>query len=183
MASSGNRGLQHYLRSGGVIAYPTESCFGLGCDPGNRTALRRLLRIKGRPQHKGLILIASSLKQFKPYIAALDQVQRDKVNHTWPGPHTWLVPAAKRCPAILTGHHPTIAVRVTAHKPAADLCHQAGMALVSTSANRSGCQPAKTTRDCYRLFGNSIRIIAGRVGKRRKPSTIQDLKTGRILRA
>jgi len=183
MAGSGNRGLRHYLRSGGVIVYPTESCFGLGCDPGNRLALRRLLRIKGRPQHKGLILIASGLAQFKPYISQLDQTQQTKLNKTWPGPHTWLVPASAHCPTTLTGRHPTIAVRVTAYKPAAELCRQAGMALVSTSANRSGCQPAKTTRDCYRLFGDSVRIIAGRVGKRRKPSTIQDLATGRILRA
>lgn len=183
MAGTGNRGLRHYLRNGGIIAYPTESCFGLGCDPGNRIALQRLLRIKGRPQHKGLILIARGLAQLMPYISNIDPGQQARLNSAWPGPHTWLVPAAKRCPKTLTGRHPTIAVRVTAHKPAAELCCQAGMALVSTSANRSGRQPAKTTRDCYRLFGSSVRIIAGRVGKRRKPSTIQDLATGRILRA
>ncbi|HEY8118713.1 MAG TPA: Sua5/YciO/YrdC/YwlC family protein [Methylophilaceae bacterium] len=183
MAGSSNRGLQHYLRNGGIIAYPTESCFGLGCDPRNRLGLQRLLRIKGRPQHKGLILIGSELTQFLPYIAPINHEQQAKLNSTWPGPHTWLVPAGRHCPKTLTGRHPTIAIRVTAFKPAAKLCVQAGMALVSTSANRSGLRPAKSTRDCYRLFGDSVRIIAGRIGKRRKPSTIQDLATGRILRA
>lgn len=180
---SSARGLRHYLHHGGVIAYPTESCFGLGCDPSSRLGLQRLLKIKGRPQHKGLILIASELAQLKPYIAAINKSQRAKLSSTWPGPHTWLVPASTRCPRALTGRHPTIAVRVTAYKPASKLCKVAGMALVSTSANRSGCQPAKTTRDCYRLFGSGVRIIAGRIGKRRKPSTIQDLASGRILRA
>lgn len=183
MATSGNRGLRHYLRSGGVIAYPTESCFGLGCDPSSRLGVSRILRIKGRPQRKGLILIASGLNQLKPYIAPLTQSQLEKFDQTWPGPHTWLVASSRRCPTTLTGRHPTIAVRVTAHKTSTRLCQQAGMALVSTSANRSGCQPAKTTRACYRLFGSSVRIIPGQVGRRRKPSTIQDLATGRILRA
>lgn len=183
MAATRDRGLRHYLRSGGVVAYPTESCFGLGCDPRSRLGVNRVLRIKGRPQRKGLILIASELAQLKIFMAPVNSTQVAKMNNTWPGPHTWLVPTSKNCSSLLSGRHSSIAVRVTAHQSAAKLCQQAGMALVSTSANRSGCRPAKTTRDCYRLFGASVKIIAGRVGKRRKPSTIQDLTSGRILRA
>ena len=56
------------------------------------------------------------------------------------------------------------------------------MALVSTSANRSGCQPARTTRDCYRLFGSQVRVLPGMTGGAKKPSTIQDLASGRIIR-
>ena len=179
---SGTRALRHYLRSGGVIAYPTESCFGLGCDPSNRRAVQRLLAIKGRPERKGLILIAGKFAQLKPYLAPLPSSQISKLHTQWPGPHTWLVPASHNCPFWLTGRHPTIAVRVTAHQPAARLCNEAGMALVSTSANRSGQVPAKTTRQCKMLFGDQVKVIAGRVGKRRKPSTIQDLATGKIIR-
>jgi L-threonylcarbamoyladenylate synthase len=177
------RGLAHYLRHGGLIAYPTESCFGLGCDPRNRNSVKRLLRLKDRPQHKGLILIASSMAQLKPYIAPLSKPQKQQLAKTWPGPHTWLVPTAKNCPVWLTGRHKTIAVRVTAHTLSANLCHNTGMALVSTSANRSGCKPAKTTRECYKLFGKRVKIIGGLIGKARKPSTIQDLTSGKIIRS
>ena len=176
------RGLQQYLRRGGVIAYPTESCFGLGCEPRNRRAVQRLLHIKGRPERKGLILIAGRFSQLKPYLAPLTSPQVKALHEKWPGPHTWLVPASHNCPFWLTGRHTTLAVRVTAHDQAARLCNDAGMALVSTSANRSGQRAAKTARECARLFGDKVKIIPGRVGKRRKPSTIQDFATGKILR-
>lgn len=176
------RGLRHFLKSGGIIAYPTESCFGLGCDPRNRDAVKRLLQLKGRPQHKGLILIASSIEQLNSYMAPVRKMQKQQFAATWPDPHTWLVPAAKNCPVWLTGHHKTIAVRVTAHALSANLCRSAGMALVSTSANRSGCKPAKTAHECYKLFGRRVKIIDGSIGKARKPSTIQDLATGKIIR-
>ena len=174
--------LRHFLKSGGIIAYPTESCFGLGCDPKNRIAIRHLLKLKGRPQHKGLILIASTLRQLMPYMGPVNKTQQQQLQASWPGPHTWLVPATKNCPPWLTGDHNTIAVRVTAHRPAARLCRSAGMALVSTSANHSGCKSAKTARECCRLFGTRVKIISGRIGKQRNPSTIQDLKTGRVIR-
>lgn len=177
-----NRALRQYLKRGGLIAYPTESCFGLGCDPMNRDAVKRLLRLKKRPQAKGLILIASRLRQLKSYIAKLTPEQLEKVNTTWPGPHTWLIPVNKRCPVWLSGKHPSIAVRITAHRGAKQLCKSVDMALVSTSANRSGGKPAKTWRECHRLFGAQVRVLPGLVGKRRRPSTIQDLATGRIIR-
>jgi L-threonylcarbamoyladenylate synthase len=180
-----SRGLQHFLKSGGVIAYPTESVFGLGCDPTNRRAVQRILRLKGRPQRKGLILVANSFRKLKPYIQPLSVAQTEKLQHSWgqqSRPHTWLVPSAKDCPRWLTGRHSTLAVRVSAHALTAALSKAGGMALVSTSANRSGCQPARTTRQCHRLFGEQVRVIPGLTGRARKPSTIQDLRTGRIIR-
>jgi L-threonylcarbamoyladenylate synthase len=176
------RALRKYLQHGGLIAYPTESCFGLGCDPGNRSAVKRLLRLKKRPQAKGLILIACDLRQLRPYIGRLSAGQQEKVNATWPGPHTWLIPTSANCPVWLTGKHPSIAVRLTAHEPARRLCQGVDMALVSTSANKSGAKPAKTWRECRRLFGDQVKVLPGRIGTRRRPSTIQDLATGRIIR-
>jgi L-threonylcarbamoyladenylate synthase len=142
------RGLRHFLRHGGIIAYPTESCFGLGCDPRNRKAVKRLLHLKGRPQHKGLILIASCQRQLKPYMQSVNPALQPQLSASWPGAHTWLVPAARHCPPWLTGRHQAIAVRVSAHPPSADLCHSIDMALVSTSANRSGGKPAKKAKEC-----------------------------------
>jgi len=176
------RGLRQFLRRGGLIAYPTESCYGLGCDPGNRLGVQRLLKLKGRPQHKGLILIAANFRQLQPFVATLTEAQRQQLAATWPGPHTWLVPATRNCLPWLTGRHHTIAVRVTAHTGAARLCRSLGMALVSTSANASGAKPAKTARECQRLFGNRVIVIPGRIGKRRKPSVIQSLASGKLIR-
>lgn len=176
------RALRKYLQRGGLIAYPTESCYGLGCDPRNRRAVGRVLALKRRSVSKGLILIASRMRQLRPYLATLSLVQSNHVRAMWPGPNTWLVPAARDCPAWLRGRHDAIAVRVTAHRGAARLCELAGMALVSTSANLSGGKPAKTAAECRRQFGSRVLVIPGRIGARRRPSTIRDLVTGQIIR-
>jgi L-threonylcarbamoyladenylate synthase len=177
------RGLSSYLRAGGVIAYPTESVFGLGCDPANRQAVYRVLRIKGRPQRKGLILIASDLSQLQPYIAPLNAEQQSRLaQSSTMKPYTWVVPRANDCPRWLTGQHRSIAVRLTTHPLCRKLCSDNGTALVSTSANRSGGRPVKSTRDCLRRFGSQARVIRGRTGGAKRPSTIADLLTGRILR-
>lgn len=174
--------LRLFLQRGGVLAYPTESCYGLGCDPRSAAAVRRVLRLKQRSAAKGLILIAAHARQLRPYLAELPPVLQQRMRDAWPGPHTWLVPAANDCPAWLRGSHDSIAVRVTAHRGAAQLCRQAGMALVSTSANLSGGKPAKTAQQCRRLFGKRVLVIPGRIGARRRPSTIQDLVSGRVIR-
>ena len=177
-----SRALRLYLRRGGVIAYPTESCYGLGCDPRNRRAVQHVLNLKRRGSAKGLILIASRMRQLRPYLATLTLCESNRLRALWPGPNTWLVPAARECPAWLRGRHASIAVRVTAHIGAARLCERAGMALVSTSANLSGGKPAKTAAECRLLFGNRVRIIPGRIGARRRPSTIRDFSSGDIIR-
>jgi L-threonylcarbamoyladenylate synthase len=170
------------LRHGGVIAYPTESCYGLGCAPRDVPALKRLLAVKGRSAAKGLLLIAANWAQLKPYVAALPPAQLARMKQRWPGPVTWVVPASRRCPALLTGGRPTVAVRVTAHAAAARLCRTLGTALVSTSANKSGRKPAQTAAECRRIFGSRVRVLDGRIGTRTRPSTLIDLATGKILR-
>ena len=179
------RSLRHFLTSGGVIAYPTESVFGLGCDPNNRHAVKRILRIKGRPQHKGLILVADSFSRLQMFIAPLSASQILTMQQSWGNPqkpHTWIAPAAKHCPKWLTGRHQSIAIRVTSHPFTAKLCKYTGMALVSTSANQSGHHAAKTDKQCHHLFGHRVRVLAGKTAGAKKPSTIQDLLTGKILR-
>lgn len=165
-----------------MLAYATESCYGLGCDPRNYRAVRRLLQLKGRPQGKGLILISGKFSQLEPYLAPIDDDARERFAREWPGPVSFLIPAARRTPAWLTGGRSKLAVRVTAHPDAAGLCDALGMALVSTSANRSGLQPARTHAECARMFGKRVLLAPGRVGRRRRPSTIRDLETGRIIR-
>lgn len=174
--------LRVHLRHGGVIAYATESCYGLGCDPRNYQAVRRLLRLKGRPAKKGLILIGANLPQLEAFVAPLSEQEKISLERYWPGPVTLLMPAAHRTPKWLTGQHASIAVRVTAHPDAAYLCRQLDMALVSTSANRAGAASLKTATACRKIFGESVLVLPGRVGVRRRPSTIMDFKSGQILR-
>jgi L-threonylcarbamoyladenylate synthase len=174
--------IRRHLQRGGVIAYPTESCYGLGCDPMNPHAVKRVLKLKRRSPAKGLILIAAHPRQLRLYLAKLSPELTQRMRSRWPGPHTWLVPASRDCPAALRGTHDTVAVRVTAHLVASELCHAANMALVSTSANLSGGKPAKTAAECRRLFGKRVLVIPGPIGVRRRPSTIQDLVTGKIIR-
>jgi len=170
------------LREGGVIAYSTESCFGLGCLPTDVGAIRRVLAVKARPNHKGLIVIAAEVSQIRHLVKPLTVAQWAELAGYWPGPYTFLLPASNKVPPALRGHHDKIAVRITAHGEAAALCRALGTALVSTSANRAGQRSLKTARACKRAFGASVLTLPGRIGQRRKPSTIIDFASGRVLR-
>jgi len=171
------------VRRGGVIAYPTEAVFGLGCDPDDGAAVRRIFRIKRRDAAKGLILIAAELEQLLPYIQALPAAREPEILASWPGPVTWIVPARLDTPAWLTGGRDTLAVRVTAHPVAAALCRACGGALVSTSANRSGHAPARNVLQMQRrLPGATDYVVPGRVGERARPSRIVDARSGAVLR-
>lgn len=170
------------IRSGGIVAYPTESCYGLGCDPRQHRAIRRLLRIKRRQWQHGLIIISARLQQLLSYIEH-DPRHLQRATAVWPGPVTWLMPARPGVSAWLTGENPAIAVRVTAHRGAAALCNHARTALISTSANRHRHLPARSARAVYREFGNEVDfILAGNLGGHSKPSEIRDAVTNRVLR-
>jgi L-threonylcarbamoyladenylate synthase len=170
------------LQEGGVIAYPTEGVWGVGCDPLNEVAVRRLLDLKQRPEAKGLIIIAASMAQVSQWLSGLDASQQATCAATWPGPYTWVVPAT-HAPVWLRGRHDSVAVRVTAHPGVQALCHAFGGALVSTSANISGHPPARDTLQLRQQFGRGLDyILPGRLGGDGKPSEIRDARTGIVLR-
>jgi len=168
---------------GGVIAYPTEAVFGLGCDPLNAGAVAKLLAIKQRDAGKGFILIAADIIQLDPFMDLPGKL-REQLLKTWPGPVTWVVPAAPGVPDWLTGGRDTLAVRVTAHPVARDLCAATGFALTSTSANLSSHPPSRSALAVRRLLRNKLDyILSGSVGPQRKPTEIRDALTGTLLRA
>jgi L-threonylcarbamoyladenylate synthase len=171
------------IRGGAVVAYPTEAVYGLGCDPLNPMAVQRLLAIKRRPQHKGVILIAAAFEQLRPFVAPLRGARRQQVLAEWPGPVTWVLPAADGVPDWLSGGRGTLAVRVTAHPLAAALCRSAGMPLVSSSANAAGRPPARSSLQVrLRCPGVDV-VLSGDTGGLRRPTQIRDLASGRQLRA
>ncbi len=171
------------IRAGGIVAYPTEAVYGLGCDPRNALAVRRLLAIKRRPPHKGLILIGADFAQLAPFLQTLSAADHACLAATWPGPYTWLIPARPDAPRWLRGRHATLAVRVTAHPLAAALCRACGHALVSTSANLSGRPPARTALAVRRQLGRRIdAVLAGPTGGAARPTAIRDLRSQRLVR-
>ncbi len=171
------------LRAGGVVAYPTEGVFGLGCDPFDGEAVQRILTIKSRSVTAGLIVIGDSMEQLSPLFAPLPDDVRQRIAATWPGPVTWIVPAAADVPDWVTGGRDSIAVRVPGHSLARDLCTAAGMPLVSTSANRSGRPALRTALLVRRHLGDDVdSVVAGETGLAAGPSEIRDALTGKILR-
>jgi L-threonylcarbamoyladenylate synthase len=171
------------LRAGGVVAYPTEAVYGLGCDPLNEAAVLRLLAIKGRPLDKGLIVIASDMAQLAPFIETLTSEMRQRLDATWPGPVTWLLPARPHTPSWLRGRHASLAVRVTAHPLASALCEAFGGPLVSTSANPSGRPPARSPLQVRLRCPSVDLILHGPTGDLKSPTPIRDAATGQTLRA
>lgn len=170
------------LRAGGVIAYPTETVYGLGCDPFDEAAVTRLLAIKRRPVAKGLILLAADLRQLDGLVT-LDDTARRRLADTWPAPVTYLLPATERVPAWIRGAHDTVAVRVDPHPLARALARGLGTPLVSTSANRAGRPAARNRFLAARNLGEEVDfVVTGEGDPLARPSTIIDLQSGRVLR-
>lgn len=173
------------IEAGGIVAYPTEAVYGLGCDPANSGAVLEILRLKRRPTAAGLILIAAELHQLEGWIAPSAEELRHLMDdaHTASG-ITWVIRSGPMTPEWITGGRPTTAVRITHHPIAATLCREAGMPIVSTSANHSGAKPARSARAVRWAFGTDIDfILPGGVGPRQRPSEIRDARTGAVLRA
>jgi L-threonylcarbamoyladenylate synthase len=172
------------LRSGGVVAYPTEAVWGVGCDPGNEGALLKLLALKQRDADKGLILVAADILQFGKLLRSLTPAQRQQLSASWPGPTTWLLPHCGLVHPLIHGRFSTVALRVSRHPVVAALCRGFGGPLVSTSANTRGRQPARDAIAVRRYFGGGLDyLLAGTLGGASRPSEIRDLVSGRIIRS
>ena len=168
------------FRQGKIFAYPTEAVYGLGCDPDNQAAVMRLLEIKKRSPAKGLILIASDFSQVQKYLQPLTKSQQAFTNAS---DTTYVFPALDTAPGWLTGEFDSLAIRISQHPLAHALCKTLGSAIVSSSANISGEEAARSAEEVNRQLGNKIDfLLAGELGKAEKPSRICDSVTGEIIR-
>jgi L-threonylcarbamoyladenylate synthase len=169
------------LQEGGIVAYPTEGVYGLGCDPFDAHAVERLFVLKRRPLHKGLILLAADFSQIEAFLE-VTPAMRDRLLATWPGPVTWIVPVTKEMPDWLV-RDGTVAVRVSAHPLAAALCRAFGGPIVSTSANPSGRPPARNALQTRRYFPRrEAFVLTGATGGLNRPTPIYDARSGQRLR-
>lgn len=177
------------IDGGGVIAYPTEYCFGLGCDPRNQQAVERIFAIKQRSEEQGLILIAAEQSQVDEFADLTASPIQDEILESWPGPVTWVLAAQNNVPTWIRGRHTSIAMRITAHSLCARICLEFGHAIVSTSANRHAQTALLTAQDVEREMGKEVDLVvhaeigsAGSLDNSKKASTIRDGITGKLLR-
>lgn len=171
------------LLKGGVIGYPTEAVYGLGCTADQPDAIEQVIYAKRRDARKGLIVVVSALEQVKQVVSPRQyaQIIQHPPRH-WPGPFTYILDASPNCSRQLTGGRSTIAVRWSKHPVVRYLCDRVGP-IVSTSANISGRDACRTFHDTHRYFSSYIDfILPGPVNKLASPSTIIDYKTGQTIR-
>jgi L-threonylcarbamoyladenylate synthase len=169
------------LLRGGVIAYPTEGVFGLGCLPNNARALCQLLTVKHRDPAKGLILLASDAAQLDTWIELPDgqQIPGPDPMH----PITWIVPAHSSVPPIIRGNNAGLAIRITTNRTAAAICDAVRLPIVSTSANIAGQSTARNRIVLHRKFGSLVDyVVPGDCGPSSGSSEIRDLITGNTIR-
>lgn len=172
------------LQDFGVVAYPTEAVWGLGCDPWSEFAVNKILQLKRRPVSKGLILIAASAEHFAPFLQGLDPDHLQRFVADYNKPTTWLVQDNGVAPSWIVGEHQSLALRITRHPLAAELCRAFGGPIVSTSANPQGLPAATTGIKVKSYFGSRIDFqTPGIVGRAKNSSEIRHLITGEVIRA
>jgi len=168
---------------GGVICYPTESVYGLGCDPDDFEAVAYLLELKKRQMSKGLLLVADNVMQLESYIDLNDSATINQLTALTNKPVTWLVACTLSTPPWLTGEHQTIAVRISRHPIVKQLCKQFQGALVSTSANVSGQASTRKSWAVRRRFGSRVDYyVPGKLGEFETESEIRNMLTGELIR-
>ncbi|RMF20095.1 MAG: tRNA threonylcarbamoyladenosine biosynthesis protein RimN [Gammaproteobacteria bacterium] len=170
------------VRAGGVIAYPTEAVWGLGCDPWQRDAVMKILALKQRPIDKGVILISGQISHFERLLRPLPRETRETIRASWPDAVTWIVPD-HTLPHWIRGAHASVAIRVTAHPLVAALTRRLGHPIVSTSANPSTLPEARTLKQAQSYFGRGVdAYLPGETLGLDSPSRIMDSVTGQRLR-
>ena len=170
------------IKTQGVIAYPTEGVWGLGCDPFSYSAVEKLLNLKKRSVAQGLLLVATHIGQFDPFLKGLERKHYDELDRTWPGPITYLVPDNGFAPRWVVGEHQTLGLRISDHPVIKALCSLTGP-LVSTSANITGSPPMKSAEEIKEVFSEEIDyVLFGELGKLGRPTEIKNIVTGEILR-
>ena len=171
-----------YLKSGGIIAYPTEAVYGIGCDPYNKDSVKRITQIKKRESYKSYILVASELNQLADLINI--NSLSEEVLDSWPGHNTWLIKPKKNIPSwLIDNENGLIAIRVSSHPEIVELCQFFKNPIISTSANISGNKVFKNHHDVERVLGSYLDyLVLGNVGEYSEPSIIRDMKTGKVIR-
>lgn len=147
------------LKKGGIVAYPTETIYGLGTDALNETAIERLLRIKGRRSAKAVSILVKDTQMLHRVVSRIPAMAQAIMDRFWPGPVTMIFPASEAIPAILTAHTGTVGVRISPHPFVERLFDFFDSPLTSTSANISGETSLLEPEDIVRTFGGHVDMV------------------------
>jgi L-threonylcarbamoyladenylate synthase len=147
------------LRRGGLVAFPTETVYGLGADAGNATALERLFAVKGRPHGHPVIVHLGAASDLDQWARDVPDAARRLAAAFWPGPLTVLVPRADRVPDLVTGGRPAVGVRVPSHPVALDLLRAFGGGVAAPSANRFGRVSPTTAAHVRADLGDDVDLV------------------------
>ena len=147
------------IRAGGVVALPTETCFGLAVDPFNPTALERLFTVKKRPRKKPVLVLVHSRNDLSKLVREIPRQYEPLMQLHWPGPLTLIFPALPHLPTLLTGGSDTIAIRISSHPETTEICRLAGGMITATSANISEQAPANSVAEILAALGNDIDLV------------------------
>ncbi len=147
------------LAQGGVVAFPTETFYGLAVDPFNEKALTDLFRLKGRPSHKPFLVLIQDESQLSELVSSIPHAYSLLMKAFWPGPLTLVFPAEQSLSPLLTGETSGIGVRISPHPVARDFGQMWGRPMTATSANLSGMTSARTADEVQRFFGNGVSLI------------------------
>lgn len=170
------------LKQGGVVAYPTEAVYGLGCDPNNEKAIKKIMQLKQRSLTKGLIVVGGEFSHIASYIKLKEHTLPQPIKDSWPGPHNWLLPANPSNSNLLTGKYTTQAVRISSHPIIQKLCSLYKGGLISTSANKTNQSPCKTPEELAYYFGCDLIITEGKLGGALKPCEIRHYSSNQVIR-
>ncbi len=172
----------HIIKHGGIIAYPTDTIYGLGCDPYNQQAVEKINAIKQRPLNKQFILLAANINQIRPFIQIEKAQQRSLTKNTQPT--SWIVDASPAAPPWLIGDSNTLCIRISRHDEVQRLCTALGHAIISTSANLSGKKPAENALELHHYFHHHVdKILIANKKQNSKSSTIIRLCDNQVIRA
>ncbi len=171
----------HVIRNGGIIAYPTDTIYGLGCDPYNAQAVDKLELLKQRSQNKPFILLAGDIKQITPLIF-LDEKQRARIKQT-SEPTSWIVNTSPLAPVWLTNNKNTLTIRISNNATVKKLCEVLGHAIISTSATPSGKKPTRNNLALHPYFHGQVdKILSSQQKLTARPSKIIRLCDNHIIR-
>lgn len=174
--------IKAHLKNGGLIAYPVEYCYAIGCDPLNFKALKNLLTLKKRNKDKGLIVISNKYDKIRYLLneKKISTTLKKDFDQYWPGANTLLLPKNKNVLYLLSGKSKKLAVRVSANSNVAQLCRNSN-ALVSSSLNFAGFKAVRTYKDALQ-YKNKVLILSGKTDGYKEPSKIFDLDNNSRLR-
>jgi L-threonylcarbamoyladenylate synthase len=166
------------VAGGGVIAFRTDTFYGLGADPFNEPAVQKIKELKGREDGKPILVLISGVEQLERVISQRSVAFDLLAERFWPGPLTMIATAVPQLPAGLTASTRTVGVRLPDDDRVCALVRDCGGILTATSANPSGSSPARTAADVHRYFGERIELILdGGAVKSDQPSTVIDVTT------